>query len=113
MKSKIKTLAVWLIIGMILIVLISAISENATKKMPYSELLSNIELGQVEEIVINSNGEMAEVKLRGDNIKKEVNRVQLVENKTKKPSEVEVVVNNNTNEMKFEFTPQTKNKKAR
>ena len=73
MKSKIKTLAVWLIIGMILIVLISAISENATKKMPYSELLSNIELGQVEEIVINSNGEMAEVKLRGDNIKKEVN----------------------------------------
>ena len=63
----------WLIIGMILIVLISAISENATKKMPYSELLSNIELGQVEEIVINSNGEMAEVKLRGDNIKKEVN----------------------------------------
>ena len=73
MKNKIKTLAVWLVIGIILIVLISSISDNAIKKMAYSDLITNIEAGQVEEITIGSNGESAEVKLKDDNIKKEVN----------------------------------------
>ena len=73
MKNKIKTLAIWLVIGLILIVLISSISDNAIKKMAYSDLVTSIEAGQVEEITISSNGETAEVKLKDDNIKKEVN----------------------------------------
>ena len=73
MKNKIKTLAVWLIIGIILIILISSITDNAIKKMAYSDLVTNIEAGQVEEITIGSDGETAEVKIKDDNIKKEVN----------------------------------------
>ena len=73
MKNKIKTLVVWLAIGLILTILVSSISDNAIKKMAYSDLITNIEAGQVEEITIGPKGETAEVKLKDDNIKKEVN----------------------------------------
>ncbi|HOZ54536.1 MAG TPA: ATP-dependent zinc metalloprotease FtsH [Clostridia bacterium] len=73
MKNKIKTLVVWLAIGLILTILVSYISDNAIKKMAYSDLITNIEAGQVEEITIGPKGETAEVKLKDDNIKKEVN----------------------------------------
>lgn len=73
MKNKIKTLVVWLAIGLILTILVSYISDNAIKKMAYSELITNIEAGQVEEITIGPKGETAEVKLKDDNIKREVN----------------------------------------
>ena len=43
MKNGIKSLAVWLIIGVILIVVISSILENSNTKMTYSELIENIE----------------------------------------------------------------------
>ena len=36
-KNGIKSLAVWLIIGVILIVVISSIMENSNSKMTYSE----------------------------------------------------------------------------
>lgn len=73
MKGKVKTLAIWLIIGVILCILISSISDNTNKKMAYSELISNIESNNVEEILIDAKGETAEVKIKDDNIKKEVN----------------------------------------
>ena len=63
MKSGIKSLAVWLIIGIILIVVISSIMENSNSKMTYSELIENIEEGNVASIELASGGETATVTL--------------------------------------------------
>ena len=73
MKNSLKTLAVWLIIGIILIVAISTVLENSNTKLAYSELISKIQAGQVEEIELESDGYSARVKLKNDNILKEVN----------------------------------------
>ncbi len=73
MKNSIKTLAIWGIIGLIFVVLISAILENGDRKLSYSELVTKIEKNEVESININSSGESAEVKLKDDNLSKEVN----------------------------------------
>ena len=73
MKNSIKTLAMWLIIGIILIVLISSIIENTDNKLAYSDLIAKIETGDVTEIKISSEGTKAEVKIKGENFKKEVN----------------------------------------
>ena len=73
MKNGLKTLAIWLIIGIILIVLISAILDNSNTKLAYSDLIAKIEAGQVEEIELESDGYSANVKLKNDNIVKEVN----------------------------------------
>ena len=48
MKKGIKTLAMWLIIGVIVIVLLSSIMENNNSKMTYSELVTNITNKEVE-----------------------------------------------------------------
>lgn len=66
MKNGIKTLAIWLIIGVVLIVVISSILENTNLKMTYSELLENIDSHNVESIVISSSGNSAKVKLNDD-----------------------------------------------
>ena len=50
MKKGIKTLAMWLIIGVIVIVLLSSIMENSSSKMTYSELVTSIENKEVENI---------------------------------------------------------------
>ena len=73
MKNGIKTLAMWLVIGIILIVVISSIIENTDNKLAYSELLSKAEAGQVQEITLSSDGRKAEVKLKNENFAKEVN----------------------------------------
>lgn len=73
MKNSIKTLAMWLIIGIILIVLISSIIENTDNKLAYSELIEKVENGQVQEIMLSSDGTKAEVKLKNENFQKEVN----------------------------------------
>ena len=73
MKNSIKTLAMWLIIGVIFIIILSSIMENSSTKLKYSELITNINEGKVESIEIESNGTTAIVKLEGDNIEKEVN----------------------------------------
>ena len=73
MKNSLKTLAVWLIIGIILIVAISTVLENSNTKLAYSELIAKIEAGQVEKIELESDGYSAKVKLKNDNILKEVN----------------------------------------
>jgi len=79
LKNSIKTLAMWLIIGIILVVLISSIVENRDNKLAYSELISKIEAGEVKEITLSSDGVKAEVKLKNENFTKEVN-IPSVEN---------------------------------
>ena len=73
MKNSIKTLAMWLIILVIFIVVITSILDNSNNKLAYSELISKIETGEVKEIEIASDGTSAEVLLKNDNVKKEVN----------------------------------------
>ena len=50
MKKSLKTLAMWLIISIIFIILISSILDNKENKMTYSELLTAIQNGTVESI---------------------------------------------------------------
>ena len=73
MKNGIKTLAMWLIIGIIFIVVLSAIVENTNSKLKYSELITNINSGNVEDIELESDGNTAIVTLKNDRLKKEVN----------------------------------------
>ena len=73
MKKGIKTLAIWLIIGIIAIVLLSSIMENSASKMTYSELITSIENREVENIEISADGNMATVKLKNSKLEKEVN----------------------------------------
>ena len=74
MKKGLKTLAMWLIMGIILIVLISAIMDNSQTKMTYSELIVEIESGKVENVEISADGKKAYVTLKANpKIEKEVN----------------------------------------
>ncbi|MEE0866410.1 MAG: ATP-dependent zinc metalloprotease FtsH [Clostridia bacterium] len=73
MKNGIKTLAMWLIIGVIFIVVLSSIIENSDSKLKYSELIANINSGKVESIQIEADGKTATVQLKDSKIKKEVN----------------------------------------
>lgn len=73
MKNSIKTLATWLIIGVIFIILISSIFDSSNNKLAYSELIAKIDSGDVKEIEISSDGSKAEVKLKNENLIKQVN----------------------------------------
>ena len=73
MKNGIKSLAVWLIIFIIFIVLLTSVMDNSNNKLAYSELLTNMENGSVTAIEIQDGGEKALVELKGDSIPKEVN----------------------------------------
>ena len=73
MKNSIKTLATWLIIGVICVILISSILDSSNNKLAYSELVAKIESGDVKEIEIASDGSKADVKLKDENLIKQVN----------------------------------------
>ncbi len=74
MKKSLKTLAMWLILGIIFIVIISSILDNSQNKMQYSELMLAIERAEVESIEISSDGSKAYVVLKEDSrYEKEVN----------------------------------------
>ena len=73
MKGKLKTFATWVIISIIFIGLLSAVLDNANTKLTYSELISKMELGEVKEIELAANGDVAYVTLVGETIEKEVN----------------------------------------
>ena len=73
MKKGIKSLATWLIIGIIFVVLITTILESSNLKMTYSELLTSIEAGEVEKVTIAADKTSASVKLKNDKIEKNVN----------------------------------------
>jgi len=66
-KNGIKSLAIWLIIGVILIVVISSIMENSNNKMTYSELIENIEEGNVSSVQLSAGGQSAKVTLNDNN----------------------------------------------
>ena len=72
MKNSLKTLAMWLIIGIIFIVLITSILDNADTKMTYSELMTKIETGEVKNVEIAADGTKAYVTLKGTTTEKEV-----------------------------------------
>ena len=73
MKSGIKTLAMWLIIGIIFVVLLSSILDSSNNELSYSELISKIAEGNVTEVEISSDGASAEVTLKDENFPKKVN----------------------------------------
>ena len=73
MKNGIKSLAMWLITFIIFIVLISSIIDNTENRLAYSELLSEVEAGEVKEIEISADKVKANVKLKNQNVTKEVN----------------------------------------
>lgn len=73
MKNGIKTLAMWLIIGIIFIVVLSSIVENSDSKLKYSDLIADINSGKVESIQVESDGKKATVQLKDEKIRKEVN----------------------------------------
>ena len=73
MKNGIKTLAIWLVIGVIILFVVPAVLDGTNKQMTYSELLSKIEAGEVTDISINYDGDSAKVKLKDDNSIKNVN----------------------------------------
>ena len=61
------------IIFIIFIVLISSIIDNTENRLAYSELLSKAEAGEVKEIEISADKVKANVKLKNQNVTKEVN----------------------------------------
>ena len=73
MKNGIKTLAMWLIMGIIFLVILTSILDNSNNKMDYSTLISKIEAGEVEKIEISSDGATASVELVAEKGTKEVN----------------------------------------
>ena len=70
MKNGIKTLAMWLIIIVIFLVVLSSIVENSNSRLTYSELITNINSNNVNSIVIHADGQTAEVQLKDDNVRK-------------------------------------------
>ncbi len=73
MKNGLKTLAMWLIIGIIFIVLLTSILNNQDTKMSYSEMISKIETSEIKEIELSADVKKAYVTVKGENNKKEVN----------------------------------------
>ena len=73
MQNQIQRFAGFIIVGIILIVLATAIIDREDKKLTYSELISKIELSEVTEIEIAANGKSAYIKLKGETLEKEVN----------------------------------------
>ena len=67
MKNSIKTLATWLIIAVIFVVLFSTIWNGANTKMSYSDLLINIKSGNVESIEISASKTSAKVLYKDSN----------------------------------------------
>ena len=73
MRNGLKTLAMWLIIGIIFMVLVVSIIDNSDTKMSYSDLLMKINSGEVTEMEVSSDGKKALVTLKGVTGQKEVN----------------------------------------
>lgn len=57
MKNGIKTLAIWLIIIIASVGILSGLLNSSDRKMNYSELIQAINQGEISEIEISSNKE--------------------------------------------------------
>ena len=73
MKNGIKSLAVWLIIGVILAVGINAIYDNNDRKFSYTQLMEKVQNQQVQSIMISSGGESADITFKDGTSDKKVN----------------------------------------
>ncbi len=73
MKNSLKTLAMWLIIGIIFITLVYTIMENSDTRMNYSDLMVAVKSGNVKTIEVDSDGKTAYVTLNDSEIEKKVN----------------------------------------
>ena len=72
MKNGIKTLAMWLILIVLFVVLLNANFSNTETEMSYSDLINSIKAGEVSDITISSDGTTAQVTLDSTTVKKEV-----------------------------------------
>ncbi len=68
MKNGIKTLATWLVLGIIFIVLLNAAFNNPDTKMNYTELINKIETGEVSEIEISADKTSAYVTVKDSDV---------------------------------------------
>ena len=73
MKSGLKTLAMWLIIGIIFVVLVTSIIDNSDSKLSYSGLITKIENGEISNIEIEANGKEAYITEKSTKTQKKVN----------------------------------------
>ena len=73
MKSSLKTLAMWLVIGVIFVVLVTSIIDGSDNKMTYSDLITRIENGEIEKIEIEANSKEAYVTTKSNSSQKKVN----------------------------------------
>jgi len=74
LKNGLKTLAMWSILIIIFVVILTSILDNSESQLAYSELVSKIETGEVKEIEIQADGHKAYITLKGNTAnKKEVN----------------------------------------
>ena len=73
MKNGIKTLAVWLIVIVIFLGILTSIFNNPDTKMLYSELIANVENQGIKSIELASGGKKAYVTLKNQANAKEVN----------------------------------------
>ncbi|MBQ6992661.1 MAG: ATP-dependent zinc metalloprotease FtsH [Clostridia bacterium] len=73
MKNSLKTIAMWLIIGIIFITLVYTIMDNADTKMSYSDLMVAVKSGNVKTIEVDSDGTTAYVTLNDSQTEKKVN----------------------------------------
>lgn len=77
MKSGIKTLAIWLIIIIISVALLSGLLNNSDRKMNYSELIQAINQGQISEIEISSDKETLYVTEKSGDVTNRVKEVTI------------------------------------
>ena len=78
LKNGIKTLAMWLIIAVIFLVVLSSIVENSNSKLKYSDLIADINSGKVENIELDSDSNTAIVSLKDDKIRKDWNNYLII-----------------------------------
>jgi len=86
LKNGIKTLATWLILGIIFIVILNAAFNNTETKMSYSDLINNIKNGQVSQIRLDSSDSKAYITLKGTETGSNTNTVRSSEKEVVIPS---------------------------
>ena len=72
MKNGIKTLATWLIVGIIFMIILTAIFEKSNTRLKYSEFIGKINEGKVESVQIDADGKKATVGFKDEKANKEV-----------------------------------------
>ena len=77
MKNGIKTLAIWIILIIICVGLLSGLLNDSDKKMNYSELIQEINQGEVSEIEISSDKETVYVTEKNSDVTSKIKEVTI------------------------------------